>query len=72
MSAGDLLLFVGKRGNSLVKLILRVEAVTAEPALKRVRVDVEPLPDPAAPPPPPPVFNGAVRDQADLAASRGR
>ena len=56
VAAGDLLLFVAKLGTSLVKLILRAEAVTVEPALKRVRVDVEPLPDPAAPPPPPPVF----------------
>ena len=55
MAGGDLLLFVAKLGTSLVKLILRAEAVV-ESALKRVRVDVEPLPDPAAPPPPPPVF----------------
>jgi len=56
VAAGDLLLFIAKLGTSLVKLILRAEAVTVESALKRVRVDVEPLPDPAAPPPPPPVF----------------
>ena len=56
VAAGDLLLFVAKLGTSLVKLIQRVEAVTVESALKRVRVDVAALPDPKAPPPPPPVF----------------
>ena len=35
-----------KRGSDLVKLVLRAIAVVAEPALKRVRVDVEALPDP--------------------------
>jgi len=54
--AGDLLLFVGKRGSDLVKLVLRVVEVSAEPALKRVRVDVEALPDPVAPTPPPSVI----------------
>ncbi len=53
ISVGDLLLFVGKRGSDLVKLVLRVAAVAAETALKRVRVDVEPLPDPVKPLPPP-------------------
>ncbi len=53
IAAGDLLLFVGKRGSDLVKLVLRAVAVVAEPALKRVRVDVEALPDPAQPLPPP-------------------
>ena len=48
ITAGDLLLFVGKRGSDLVKLVLRVVAVVPEPALKRVRVDVEALPDPVA------------------------
>jgi predicted phage baseplate assembly protein len=52
IAAGDLLLFVGKRGGDLVKLVLRAVAVVAEPALKRVRVDVEALPDPAQTLPP--------------------
>ena len=56
VAAGDLLLFVAKLGSSLVKLIRRVEAVTVESALQRLRVDIAPLPDPTAPPPPPPVF----------------
>jgi predicted phage baseplate assembly protein len=53
IAVGDLLLFVGKRGSDLVKLVLRVAAVATETALKRVRVDVEPLPDPVKPLPPP-------------------
>jgi hypothetical protein len=53
LTPGDLLLFVGKRGSNLVKLVLRVVAAVTESALKRVRVDVEPLPDPVAPVPPP-------------------
>jgi predicted phage baseplate assembly protein len=53
ISVGDLLLFVGKRGSDLVKLVLRVAAVATETSLKRVRVDVEPLPDPVKPLPPP-------------------
>jgi hypothetical protein len=53
IAASDLLLFVGKRGTDLVKLVLRAVAVVAEPALKRIRVDVEALPDPQVPLPPP-------------------
>ncbi len=53
IAAGDLLLFVGKRSSDLVKLVLRAVAVVPEAALKRVRVDVEALPDPVAPVPPP-------------------
>jgi predicted phage baseplate assembly protein len=53
ISVGDLLLFVGKRGSDLVKLVLRVTAAVPETALKRVRVDVETLPDPVKPLPPP-------------------
>jgi predicted phage baseplate assembly protein len=53
LTPGDLLLFVGKRGSDLVKLVLRVVAAVAEPALKRVRVDAEALPDPVQPVPPP-------------------
>jgi hypothetical protein len=55
IAAGDLLLFVGKRGSDLVKLVLRAVAAVPETALKRVRVDVEALPDPdpVAPVPPP-------------------
>ena len=50
---GDLLLFVARNGNNLVKLVLRAVAVTFEAALKRVRVDIEALPDPVKPLPPP-------------------
>jgi hypothetical protein len=53
IAVGDLLLFVGKRGSDLVKLVLRVAAAVPETALKRVRVDVEALPDPVKPLPPP-------------------
>ena len=53
IAVGDFLLFVGKRGSELVKLVLRAVAVGAEPNLKRLRVDVEALPDPAQPLPPP-------------------
>jgi hypothetical protein len=53
IAVGDLLLFVGKRGGDLVKLVLRAVAVEAEPKLKRVRVDVEALPEPAQTLPPP-------------------
>jgi hypothetical protein len=55
VAAGDALLFVGKRGGDLVKLVLRAVAVAVETKEKRVRVDVEALPDPVAPEPPPPV-----------------
>ncbi|MGH8720341.1 MAG: putative baseplate assembly protein [Burkholderiales bacterium] len=55
INGGDLLLFVGKKGTSLDTLVLRASAVVAEPALKRIRVDLEPLPAPVADPPPPPV-----------------
>jgi predicted phage baseplate assembly protein len=55
ITVGDLLLFVGKRGSDLLKLVLRAVAVTPETKEKRVRVDVEALPDPVAPEPPPPV-----------------
>ncbi|WPB55020.1 hypothetical protein [Xylophilus sp. GOD-11R] len=53
LARGDLLLFVGRRGESLSKLILRVVAAVPEATLKRVRIDLEPLPEPghAAPPP---------------------
>ncbi len=54
INGGDLLLFVAKKGNSLDRLVLRASAAVAEPKLKRIRVDVEPLPDPVADPPPPP------------------
>jgi len=55
VAVGDLLLFVGKRGSDLVKLVMRAVAVAVETKEKRVRVDVEALPDPVAPEPPPPV-----------------
>jgi predicted phage baseplate assembly protein len=47
INGGDLLLFVAKNGASDTKtLVLRAIDVVAEPALKRIRIDVEPLPDP--------------------------
>ena len=52
IARGDLLLFVGLCTGDLAKLVLRVLKVAAEPALKRVRVDVEPLPHPDKPAPP--------------------
>jgi predicted phage baseplate assembly protein len=53
LAAGDLVLFVAKRGSDLVKLVMRAVAVTAETAMQRVRVDIETLPDPVQPLPPP-------------------
>ncbi len=49
IQAGDLLLFVAKNGATLQHLVLRAVAVEEEPALRRVRVELEPLPDPVAP-----------------------
>ena len=64
INSGDLLLFVGKRGTALDKLVLRATNVVAEPALKRIRVDVEALPEPVKDllkdPPPPPVATWLV------------
>lgn len=51
IAGGDLLLFSAKSGNEVRKLVLRAVSVVSEPNLKRVRVDLEPLPDPAKPPP---------------------
>lgn len=53
IAGGDLILFSAKRGSDLTSLVLRAVDVVAEPALKRVRVDLEPLPAVAAPLPPP-------------------
>ena len=53
IAGGDLLLFSAKRGGDLAKLVLRAVDVVAEPALRRVRVDLEPLPSPVQPLPPP-------------------
>ncbi len=53
VQAGDLLLFVAKNGSALQHLVLRAIAVEEEPALRRVRVELEPLPDPVAPALPP-------------------
>src|SRR5262249_46129198 len=55
IAVGDLLLFVAKRGNELKKLVMRAVAVTPEPKLKRVGIDIEALPDPAQTLPPPTV-----------------
>jgi hypothetical protein len=61
VQGGDLLLFVGKKGTtSCSHLVLRATAVVAEPALKRIRVDVEPLPAPVADPAPPPIVTYVV------------
>jgi hypothetical protein len=53
IQAGELLLFVGKNGSQLKHLVLRALATEDEPALRRVRVELEPLPDPVAPAAPP-------------------
>ncbi|KQP12268.1 putative baseplate assembly protein [Pseudorhodoferax sp. Leaf267] len=53
VQAGDLLLFVGKNGSTLKHLVLRAVAVEEETALRRVRVELEPLPDPVTPAAPP-------------------
>ena len=53
IAGGDLILFSAKNGNDLAPLVLRAVDVVAEPALKRVRVDLEPLPVVSAPLPPP-------------------
>ena len=53
VQVGDLLLFVAKSGSTLKHLVLRAVLVEEEPALRRVRVELEPLPDPATPVPPP-------------------
>lgn len=55
INGGDLLLFVGKRGSALEKLVLRATNVVPEPKLKRIGVDIEALPEPIADPQPPPV-----------------
>ena len=49
LSGGDLLLFVARLGTGPVKRVLRVVDAVAEPALRRVRVDLEPLPHAALP-----------------------
>lgn len=53
IQAGDLLLFVGKNGAALRQLVLRATEVEDEKALQRVRIGLEPLPDPVAPAAPP-------------------
>ncbi|MDM0109295.1 putative baseplate assembly protein [Variovorax sp. J22R24] len=53
LQAGELLLFVGKKGLQLKHLVLRALEVEDEPALRRVRVALEPLPDPKKPAAPP-------------------
>ena len=53
VQTGDLLLFVAKNGSTLKHLVLRAIAVEEEPALRRVRVELEPLPDPVTPVAPP-------------------
>lgn len=60
LNGGDLLLFVGKKGDELDHLVLRATAVVPEPELKRIRVDMEPLPAPVADPAPPPVATWVV------------
>ena len=53
LQAGELLLFVGKNGSALRHHVLRIVEVEAEPSLRRVRVELEPMPDPVAPAAPP-------------------
>ncbi|MFT3815290.1 MAG: putative baseplate assembly protein [Acidovorax sp.] len=53
IQAGELLLFVGKKGAALRHLVLRAREVEEEKALQRVRIELEPLPDPVAPQAPP-------------------
>jgi hypothetical protein len=61
IDGGDLLLFVAKKGTtSLDELVLRATAAVAEPAFKRIRVDVEALPAPVADPAPPPAATWVV------------
>lgn len=50
---GELLLFVGKKDSGLRKLVLRAREVEEEKALQRVRIELDPLPDPVAPQAPP-------------------
>ncbi|WP_404299724.1 putative baseplate assembly protein [Alicycliphilus denitrificans] len=53
IQAGELLLFVGKNGGKLRQLVLRATEVKEEKALQRVRIALEPLPDPVQPAAPP-------------------
>ncbi|MFT3718306.1 putative baseplate assembly protein [Pseudorhodoferax sp.] len=53
IQAGELLLFVGKNGSALRHLVLRAREVEEEAARQRVRIELEPLPDPVAPASPP-------------------
>ncbi len=53
LQPGELLLFVGKQQTALQHLVLRVRGIEEEPALRRVLVELEPLPDPALPAAPP-------------------
>lgn len=53
IQAGELLLFVGKNGANLLHLVLRAREVEEEKTLERVRIDLDPLPDPVAPAAPP-------------------
>lgn len=53
IQAGELLLFVGKNGASLRHLVLRATEVEEEKTLARVRIALEPLPDPITPAAPP-------------------
>ena len=47
IQAGELLLFVGKNGANLLHLVLRAREVEEEKTLERVRIDLDPLPDPS-------------------------
>ncbi len=53
LQAGELLLFVGKNGANLLHLVLRAREVEEEKTLARVRIELDPLPDPVAPAAPP-------------------
>ncbi|MDE2415123.1 MAG: hypothetical protein KGM60_10220, partial [Comamonadaceae bacterium] len=56
LQAGELLLFVGKHDAGLRQLVLRATEVAEEKSLQRVRVELEPLPDPVKPAAPPRLF----------------
>ena len=61
LQPGELLLFVGQQQTALQHLVLRVRSVEEEPALRRVLVELEPLPDPALPAAPPLLCTGRCR-----------
>ena len=71
LQPGELLLFVGKKETALQHLVLRARSVTEEPALRRVLIELEPLPDPTQPAAPP-VLGWAVPMQSMTASFFGQ